>query len=105
MQPCIWRIAFSAHCTPRSSTSSSSYLHYHATRVLLLSLGVEHLALRAQAVALRHQAVDLLACSKTYQYTIVTASARECGAYLSPTHSQWSYAAQSSSHPAPSESS
>lgn len=29
-------------------------LHYHAARILLLGLSIEHLALRAQAITLRH---------------------------------------------------
>ena len=42
------------------------YSHDDAARVLLLRLGVEHLALRAQPIALRDQVVNLLAA---FQHT------------------------------------
>jgi hypothetical protein len=44
----------------RSSCQHLSRSHNHTARVLLLRLRIKHLALRAQPVALGHQAVNLL---------------------------------------------
>jgi hypothetical protein len=45
---------------PPSSLLSASPLHDDTARILLLRLGVEHLALRAQPITLSHQVINLL---------------------------------------------
>ena len=42
-------------------TTAVSHLHHHTARILLLGLGIKHLALRAQPIGFRDKTVDLLA--------------------------------------------